>query len=77
MTDQLTNEPLKGICQSSFELAHYAIGLGRYYIKSGREFTIGELLKEVKKHPDPRYLAKLKEIDEIVEEDEPTTESDS
>ena len=62
---ELTNESLKGICQSNFELAHYAIELGRYYIKSGRETHLTDIIREIKKHPTPRYLEELKGIDEI------------
>ena len=65
MTDALTNEGLAGICDSNFELAHYAINLARYYIHSGKEVTLREILNEVKKHPNPRYLEDLKSIDEI------------
>lgn len=65
MSETLTNEDLSGICESTFELAHYAIGLGRYFIKSGRETKLADILKEMKRHPDPDHVEELKQIDEI------------
>ena len=65
MSETLTNEGLAGICSSSFELAHYAIGLARYYINSGKETHLSEILRDVKRHPNPKYLEDLKHIDEI------------
>lgn len=65
MTDNLTNESLKGICNSSFELAHYAIALGRYYIASGREAQLKDILRDIKKHPNPDYIEELMAIDSI------------
>ena len=65
MTENLTNESMRGICGSSFELAHYAIELGRYYIASGRGASLKEILKDVKKHPNPKYLEELEMIDSI------------
>ncbi len=65
MAESVTNEALSGICNSLFELAHYAIDLGRYHIKSGRETSLKEILRGVKKHPNPKYIEELREIDEI------------
>jgi hypothetical protein len=65
MAETMTNEALKNICNSNFELAHFAIELGRYYIRSGRETHLREIIRDIKKHPDPKYLAELQEIDEI------------
>jgi len=65
MTENLTNESLRGICNSSFELAHYAIALGRYYIESGRVVHLKDILREIKKHPNPDYIEELREIDKI------------
>lgn len=65
MAEALTNEALKGICNSNFELAHFAIELARYYIKSGRETSLREVIRDVKKHPHPKYLEELREIEEI------------
>lgn len=65
MTENLTNEALKGICNSSFELTHFAILLGQYYISSGRPASLKDILRDVKKHPYPHYIEELKEIDKI------------
>lgn len=67
--ETLTNEGLSGICSSNFELAHYAIGLARHYIKSGREATLKEILRDVKKHPNPNYLNDLLEMEHFDEDE--------
>lgn len=64
MTDTLTNETLRGICNSNFDLTNYAIDLGRYYIKSGHETSMKEILRDVKRNPNPDYVQMLKDIDE-------------
>lgn len=64
-SEHLTNEALRGICENNFKLAHYAIALGRYYIASGRVADLADILKEVKRHPNPNYVEELKEIDAI------------
>jgi hypothetical protein len=65
--EQLTNESLRGICKSNFELARYAILLGRYYVRGGQEVDMSDLLDEVKANPDPRYLDELAEEEKIEE----------
>ena len=69
MDDEMTNESLRGICSSSFELAHFAIRLGRYHMKAGHETTLQEILDEIRKNPDPNYIEKLIEMESF--EDEP------
>ncbi|MBS0629182.1 MAG: hypothetical protein JSS30_03030 [Verrucomicrobia bacterium] len=72
MTENLTNESLSNICKSSFELAHYAIELSRYFIESGREAQLKDILREIKKHPDPeKYLDELRTIDTIEKRTKP------
>lgn len=68
MTDALTNELMKGISDSNFNLIHYAIKLARYYMQSGRETSLKEILRDVRKHPNPHYIEELKNIDEIERE---------
>lgn len=68
MTDVLTNELMKGISDSNFNLIHYAIKLARYYIQSGRETSLKEILRDVRKHPNPEYIEELKNIDYIERE---------
>lgn len=65
MVETLTNETLKGICDNNFELAHFAIALARYYLASGRETHLRDVIRDIKKHPDPKYIEELREIDEI------------
>lgn len=64
MYDQLTNSNLKGLFKSNFELTRYAIRLGKYYLRSGREMGLQDILDEIEDHPDEAYLEELKEIDE-------------
>jgi len=59
---------MKGICDNNFKLVHYAIALARYYMLSGRETSLREVLRDVRKHPDPHYIEELKNIDEIERE---------
>lgn len=63
MKEQLTNERLKGLFKSNFELAAHAIRLGRYYIRSGHEMHVDEVLEEIRKHPSAGYVDELQEID--------------
>lgn len=64
MYDQLTNENLRGLFKSNFELAKYAIRLGKYYVKAGREVTLDGILEEVLDHPQEDYVDTLMHIDE-------------
>lgn len=68
--DTLTNEKLRGIFKNNFELANYAIRLGRYYMKSGHEVPLDELLEQVRKNPSESYLEALQQMDLEDEEDE-------
>ena len=63
MRETLTNEQLRGLFKSNFELAKYAIGLGRYFIKSGHEANLDYVLDQVRRHPSEDYLETLKQID--------------
>jgi len=65
MPTELTNESLRGICENNFKLAHFAIDLARYYIHAGRETHLKDLIREIKKHPNPHYVEELREIDAI------------
>ena len=64
MYDQLTNAHLRGLFKNNFELAKYAIRLGKYYVKSGREVTLDGILEEVLEHPQEDYVDTLLQIDE-------------
>lgn len=67
--DQLTNEGLRGLFKSNFELANQSIRLARFYIKSGHEVTMSKLLNEIKRNPGEDYLKDLMQMEE--EGDEP------
>lgn len=73
-TEELTNEALRGIFASNFELAKYGIDLWRYMIHSGKEMRLSEVMKILKKHPTPQYLEELRKIDEIEKAKEPKEE---
>ena len=64
---QLTNESLRGLFKSNFELTNQAIRLARFYIKSGHEISMTKLLSEIKRNPSEQYL---KDLQRMEEEDE-------
>lgn len=63
MHDQLTNAHIKGLFKSNFELTRYAIRLGKYYMRSGKEISLTDLIDEVEDHPNEEYLDELQKID--------------
>lgn len=65
MKDLLTNESLRGIFKNNFELAHFAIQLGRHYIHAGHEISLSGILEEVKKHPTEQYLKELEMLEKV------------
>jgi hypothetical protein len=67
--DQLTSQGIRVLFKSNFDLAAYAIRLARFYIKSGREITVDQLLEEIRRNPHQYDEARLKEL-EAIEEDE-------
>jgi len=62
---QLTNEQVKNLFNSNFELANYAIQMIRYEIASGHETSVESVLIEIKKNPK-HY--KLHELADMIEE---------
>ncbi len=66
--DQLTNEGLRGLFKSNFELANQSIRLARFYIKSGHEVSMSKLLNEIKRNPSEDYLKDLMQMEEEGEE---------
>jgi hypothetical protein len=66
--EQLTNQSLRGLFKSNFELANQAIRLARFYIKSGHEVTMSKLLSEIKRNPSEQYLKDLQKMEEDEEE---------
>ncbi len=70
LKDQLTTEVLRGLAKNNFELANYAIKLGKYLILSGHEVTLGDLLEQVRKHPSEAYLDELKMLDKADQQEQ-------
>jgi hypothetical protein len=66
--EQLTNQSLRGLFKSNFELANHAILLALFYIKSGHEVTMAKLLNEIKRNPSEQYLKDLQKMEEEEEE---------
>jgi hypothetical protein len=60
--DHLTNEQLKGLFKSNFDLANHAIRMARHYIKAGHEVTVDSLLQEIRKNPHADHIAELEEM---------------
>ena len=46
-----TNEELTKLFRNNFELAMYAIEIGRRLVRAGKEFSLTNLLREVKNNP--------------------------
>lgn len=61
---QLTNQALRGLFKSNFELTNQAIRLARFYIKSGHEVAMGKLLSEIKRNPGEQYLKDLQKMED-------------
>ena len=70
MRDQLTSQRLRALFKNNFDLAAYAIGLARYFIRSGREITIEQILDEVRRNPHQYDAKKIAELEAIEEDDE-------
>jgi hypothetical protein len=51
MKDLLTNEGLRKLFKNNFEMANFAIQVGRFNVKAGKEISLSGILDEVKKHP--------------------------
>jgi len=71
--EQLTNEALKKQFKNNFELANYAIGVARYFIKSGHEVDIDTLLRDIARNPS-QYRVEELEAMERADAQEPETE---
>ncbi len=62
--ETLTNESLKGLFRSNFDLANQAIRLAKFYIRSGHEVSLTKLLNEIKRNPSEQYLKDLQRMEE-------------
>ena len=61
--DRLTNEALKKHFRNNFELANYVINVARYFIKSGHEMPLDDLLREIEKHPNRYNVEELEAME--------------
>jgi len=73
--NELTNENLKGLFKSNFEMTRYAIRMGRYYLRAGKEMGLQDILDEIEDHPEESYLDELQEIDRKEREEESASAS--
>ena len=61
--DTLTNELLKKQFKNNFELANYLISVTHHFIKSGQEFDLDKLLKDVAANPNYYRLDELEALE--------------
>ncbi len=59
----LTTENLRKMFKNNFELAHFAIQMGRFCIRGGHS-SLTEILDEVRKHPSEAELLELEKLEE-------------
>ena len=60
--DQLTNEQLKSLFKSNFDLANYAMQMIRYQIASGHETSVEIVLNDILKDPNHYSLHELADM---------------
>lgn len=56
MKDLLTNESIRKLFKNNFELANFAIQMGRLHVRSGKDISLGAILDQVRKHPTQDYF---------------------
>lgn len=61
--EYLTHEWLRKEFANNFQLTRQAIELARFYIRSGHEINLREVLEEVQRHPQSDYVQELKAIE--------------
>jgi hypothetical protein len=61
--EYLTQESLRGEFKSTFELAHLAIALAQYYVRSGHEVTLSNVFEQIRRRPSPRLLEEVQLLD--------------
>lgn len=61
--EQMTSEALKKQFKNNFELANYAIGVARYFIKSGHEVDIDTLLRDIARNPSQYRVEELEAME--------------
>ncbi len=60
--DQLTNEQLKSLFKSNFELANYAMQKARYLVAAGHETSVETILLEILKNPTEYSMNELADL---------------
>lgn len=60
--DQLTNEQLKNLFKSNFELAIYAMEMARYQVAAGQETSVEDILDEIKSNPRQYSIHELSKM---------------
>ena len=66
--EHLTNEALRKIFKNNFRLANQSIELCRYYLKSGHDVNLDQILEEICRNPAEDYLKDLMALE--AEDDE-------
>ncbi len=59
---EITTERLRKMFKNNFELAHFAIRMGRFCIRGG-ECSLTNILEEVRRNPRESYLDDLEKIE--------------
>ena len=62
VTGELTTEKLRKMFKNNFELAHFAIRMGRFCIRGG-DGSLSNILEEVRRNPREEYLNDLEMIE--------------
>ncbi len=60
--DQLTNEQLKSLFKSNFDLASYAMQMARYQIAAGQATTVEGILNDILQNPNHYTLHQLADM---------------
>lgn len=66
--EPLTTEALKKHFKNNFELANYAIGIARSFIKAGHEVDIEALLRDITRNPNQYRLEELEAMEKADEQ---------
>jgi hypothetical protein len=63
ISKEITTENLRKKFKNNFELAHFAIRMGRFCIRGG-DSSLENILEEVRRNPNEEYLNALEQIEE-------------
>jgi hypothetical protein len=62
VSKDITTEKLRKLFKNNFELAHFAIRMGRFCIRGGNS-SLSNILEEVRRNPKEQYLDDLEQIE--------------